>query len=393
MADKTNKKPRYVEKTKRELVALARLILSLVSSTSNILIAVEELKRYFPRLQVVIVDDELLPDKEAHAYPRRWIIKIRRGIYEGLLRGSSRGRWTLVHELAHVLLQHPGRPARSRNVLETMKTAAGRREREADTVTRSVLMPYDSMANLSAEQIKKASGVSTKAAARRFIEFSDAKSARDSVLRLRLKVREYTSEFDHREDIERQVFVVAKSLQEALQNQHDPREELLEPIKDNLFSTAVLVSAASGLLFDAYSSLKLDKYPAEYTAPAALALSILAICPIRTVGSKSSQHSMAANLQCAARAGLRLAGLPAIELENVPFVHSENKPLPHSCGFLDDIRALGQHLILNNSTVLTMENFPTYEIYNAAHDILWEDVHELEYVAKFFLVLSRARSA
>jgi len=392
MAKSTNKNAlRYVEKRDRELVALARLILRLIGSTSNILIAAEELKKYFPRLQVLVVDDDLLPEKEAHAYPQRWIVKIRRGIHEGLLRGASRSRWTLVHELAHVLLQHPGRPARNREVLETIKTAAGRREREADIVTRSILMPYESMANLTVDQIKKASGVGATSAARRFIEFSDARSARGAVQRHGLDIRQYTSEFGHRDDTENQFAIVAQTINEILRDHHAHGGDLLEPIKDNLFSTAVLVAAASGLLFDAYMSLKLDRYPAEFIAPAALALSILTVGAIRPVGDTPSQSSMPANLKCAAYASLKLANLPQLELEGFPFLHAEYRPDPHNCGFLEDVQAMGERLIVNNSTVLTLENFPVYEIYNATHDIRWEDVHELEHIAKFLLVLRRAR--
>jgi len=51
---------------------------------------------------------------------------------------------------------------------------------------------------------------------------------------------------------------------------------------------------------------------------------------------------------------------------------------------------MGERLIANSSTILTLENFPIYEIYNADHDICWVDVHELEYLAGYFLTLNRA---
>ena len=80
----------------------------------NLLIFFEDLRKIFPRLRMRIVEDAELPKAEAQAYPIYWIIKIRRGVYEGLLRGDKGARWTFAHELGHVLLQHPGRPHRQR---------------------------------------------------------------------------------------------------------------------------------------------------------------------------------------------------------------------------------------------------------------------------------------
>lgn len=390
MAEARSKKGPYVKKTKRELVALARLLLCLLKSTSNILVAIEELKKFFPRLQVLIVDDDLLPEFEALAYPSRWIIKVRRGIHEGLLRGSSRGRWTLVHELAHVLLQHPGRPARHRRVIETEKTLAGRIEREADIVTRSFLMPYDRMAELSVEQIKRISFASTKSIARRVIEFAEAKAARDAVCRRGLDLRQFTSEYGHREDVERQVGIVAHTICEVMRSAHLECNEPLEPIGNNIFSTAVLVAAASGLLFDAYGSMRLNRFSSRFVGAAALALAVLAIWPLRRIGGRAGQANLRANLRCAAQAALRFAALPPIELDSVPFLHAEFQPTPYDCFFLNDVRTAGEQLIINGSTVLTLENFAVYEIYNAAHDIRWEDIHEIEHLAGYFTILDRA---
>lgn len=387
---KSYKRSRYIERSEREIVALARLILRLLSTTINILIAIEELKKFFPRLQLIIVDDDLLPTAEAHANPKRWIIKIRRSIYDGLLRGSVRGRWTLVHELGHVLLQHPGRPARDPSAVENARTRAGRREREADKFTRSILMPFDRFSELPLEQIIRISGASQRSAERRIIEFAEAKAIREAVWRRGLDTRTFTSEFAHRPDLERQTAVIAQTLSEVLQSGQEEASNLIEPIKGNLFSTSVLVAAASGLLLDAYESLQPGRHPSRYTAAAALAMSILAICPLRPIGARTKQKLTGANLQCASKAALRLAGLPPVGADGLPFLHPQHKSPPYDCDFLQDVRLLGERLIQNPSTVLTLENFPTYEIYNVDHDIRWDDVHELDYLASYILVLTRS---
>lgn|ERR1700752_4019570 len=108
MQSKNNKaRPKYKKKTSKEIFEFSRIVLGLRRS-SNLIIALEELKQFFPRLRYRVVDDFLMPREEARAYPSKWLIKIRRSIYEGLLRGRSRGKWTLAHELGHVLLQAPG---------------------------------------------------------------------------------------------------------------------------------------------------------------------------------------------------------------------------------------------------------------------------------------------
>src|SRR5690242_13391715 len=109
MASQEYRKSRSrLSKSPKEILELSRIILHFIRFNSNVLLEFEELKRIFPRLRLKIVDDIDMPNEEARAYPKKWIIKIRRSIYEGLLCGLTRGRWTLLHELGHVLLQHPG---------------------------------------------------------------------------------------------------------------------------------------------------------------------------------------------------------------------------------------------------------------------------------------------
>jgi len=108
MSSGKKNKTKYIRKTPREIFLIARIMLRLSKSTSNIILFFEELKQVFPKLRFKVVDDSLMPNEEARAYPKSWLIWIRKSIYEGLIRGRVRGRWTLAHELGHILLQHPG---------------------------------------------------------------------------------------------------------------------------------------------------------------------------------------------------------------------------------------------------------------------------------------------
>jgi Zn-dependent peptidase ImmA (M78 family) len=388
---KSSNRAQFVERSERDIVALARLILSLLSSTSNILIAIEELKKFFPRLQVKVVDDDLLPKtREAHAHPKRWIIRIKRSIYEGLLRGSTRGRWTLIHELGHVLLQHPGRPARDIDVIENVRTKGGRIEREADKFARSILLPFDRFANSSLDNVIKESSASFKSAERRIREFAEARAIRAAIQRRGLDIRFYTSEFGHQERLERQIAIVAKSISETLQEDEIESSHLIEPIKNNIFSTSVLIGAASGLLLNAFESFTRKRCSSEWTEASVLALTIITICPLRPIGSLLKQKAPFSNLKCAMKAAGKVSNLTAGELNPPYFLLPENRQAPYESFFLREIENKGDRLIKSPSTVLTLEDFPLYEEYNENCDVIWDDIHTIEYLADYFYILDRS---
>jgi Zn-dependent peptidase ImmA (M78 family) len=384
-----NKKRRrepYIGKGERQVVALARLVLTLISTPPNFLIAVEELKRFFPKLKIRVVDDDLLPDKEAKANAKHWTIRIRRGIYQGLLCGSARGAWTLAHELAHILLRHPGQPARARQVVENTKTQAGRREREADTFARSVLLPFDRFSEIPTNEIQKVSGASARAIDRRVVEFAQAKTHRDILLRRGFDLKRYTVEFAHRKDTEKAFAATAEAIAQTLRMPFRESQTFVEPLKENIFSSAVLVAAASELLADAYETVRTHRPSSDFVRAAAVALAIVEVCPLRSVGAQ--QPILQANFRCAANAALRLSNLPLIEI-GMPFANTQRRRDGYTCGFLKEICETGENLIKDNSTILTLEDFSNYTEYNARHDIRWDEVHEIDYLADCLLALAR----
>lgn len=386
---KTGNKTPSIKRTERDVVAIARLVLTLISFTSNILVAIEELKVFFPRLKIRIVSDEQLPPTiEAHAHPKTWVIRIKRSIYEGLLRGATRGRWTLIHELSHVLLQHRGKPARDMQARETEKTLSGRQEREADMFTRSVLLPLDRFVDASLDRMISESGVSPKAARRRLDEFADSKDIKEALEKRGLSASLYTSEYGHRSNIERQVAAVANSIRGQLRSTPIEASALIEPVGNNLFSSSVLTAAASALLLDAYDSLaQRRKYPRRFIEAAVLALTVISICPIRPIGARVKAGAPQANLKCALEAARQIANLPSDKLMQPYFLCQEGAPA-YDCHYLKEIEEAGTRLIVERDTVLGLFNFPRYENYNESNDVLWDDIHHIEYIADHLYGLS-----
>jgi hypothetical protein len=137
-------------------------------------------KPYFPILQVVELalprveglEDLCLTigemgdmgDQHGLTFPERQEIRLRRDVYDGAYQGRGRDRFTLAHELGHLLLHsRPGLPRTLRDAsqVEVFRSS----EWQANTFAGSLLMPYEflrSTPNLGA--IAEACGVTIDAA-------------------------------------------------------------------------------------------------------------------------------------------------------------------------------------------------------------------------------------
>jgi Zn-dependent peptidase ImmA (M78 family) len=120
--------------------SLARLLRKILEihdqAAPNVLLAFEQLRKIFPRLRLRTVPDFSL-QKPARSHPANWTIRIRQSVYEALLRGQGLARWTLCHEIAHILRAHPGKPFRE----EIGKRRKNWKEREANVFVRQFLIP------------------------------------------------------------------------------------------------------------------------------------------------------------------------------------------------------------------------------------------------------------
>ena len=67
----------------------------------------EVLNFVFPGAWFQVFEDHDLPDVEARTFPDRQEIRLRNSVYEAATRGDGRSRFTLTHEIGH-LVMHKG---------------------------------------------------------------------------------------------------------------------------------------------------------------------------------------------------------------------------------------------------------------------------------------------
>lgn len=144
------------------------------------------LKELYPNFKLKIVNDSDLPRMEAKAYSAAFMLKIREGIMKALRSyGDSRSRFTVGHELGHLMLSHPGNQPRERPG-EKVSSENALLEHEANLFASEFLIPSNLFdPTLSTNEISRLFQVSTDAAARRrsetqttevkLLTFSDAR--------------------------------------------------------------------------------------------------------------------------------------------------------------------------------------------------------------------------
>jgi Zn-dependent peptidase ImmA (M78 family) len=131
------------------------------------------LHEVFPKFKLKVVKDTDLPNMEAKAYTNACILKVRDGIMNALRTyGDVRARFTVAHELGHLMLGHPGNQPRPRPKRE-FDAPLSILESEANTFASEFLMPSELIdRKFSNDRISRLFQVSIEAAARRRRELS-----------------------------------------------------------------------------------------------------------------------------------------------------------------------------------------------------------------------------
>lgn len=382
---KLGRNDNYIPRAK-PIVGISRLLHQMVGSTTNILDTLEEIKRLFPKLRIRIVADGLLPDDEARAYPKQWLIKIRKGMYEGLLRGDVRARWSLAHELAHILLQHPRRAlARSRGIESTDLF-----EREANLFAATLLAPYERAKHCSnPEEIRDVFGISLPAAKFRFDELKLEKRRRNMALERGLPSESFSIEAGCSSHLEKNAALVSSAMFETV-GDFAAKSILVEPLNSSLLGASLLTSAGSYLLLNAYLQFREAGFFSPYHEAAALASAILVIQPLRGARGTSA-HSKAiaeSNQQCARRA--------AAKLLNLELAHLDDTTLPQPAraaryafepSYLYSLVLSGSNLVDRTYLITTLINMPIYETYAKTNSLHEGEARELEFSANKFELL------
>lgn len=74
----------------------------------NLVEVLQKLASFNPRIRMVLVPDPKLPLVEARAEPNTRTIYLRQSVFDDLKRADPRARWTVAHEIGHVILKHKG---------------------------------------------------------------------------------------------------------------------------------------------------------------------------------------------------------------------------------------------------------------------------------------------
>jgi hypothetical protein len=136
--------------------------------------AVQRLEKNMRGFTLEIVEDDQLPYSEAQTVVEHKLIRIRRTIYEQLVRGDPRASFTMAEEFGHLALNHRG----TRNRMETRDFTASRdnpranaEERNAKYFAAVFLAPTEgAISSQSIEDLQSKFGLSAEAARHRFDE-------------------------------------------------------------------------------------------------------------------------------------------------------------------------------------------------------------------------------
>ena len=384
------KRPVREDFTAREIARFTRLIRKILSvhgqKAPNLLVVFEQLKKVFPKLRLRVVENTELPAAEARAYPAYWIIKIRRGIFEGLLRGDVGARWTFAHELGHVLLQHPGKPFR-------MRAASGSNivEQQAHIFAAQLLAPSDLAKKYkTAEEIALAFQISIEAARRRLSEIR--LEERSKAIGSRRSPHLNRNETSHLEDLG----ALICSAISATIAENRLASISVEPWKNNLFSTSLLTAKAAQLLLDAHESVRSTSVESGFMRAACVASAIFTVGPIREIGSNNTRSEEITRLNelCALKATGSLLGFDFGNLDNIVSMNKfRNAGMAFSFDYLTSLIQRGDRIIAGTSTILHFRDLPLYYDYNENNDISWREVHALENLAKIFVLWKAGRPA
>ena len=107
-----------------------------------------------------IVEPQDMQDMYGATNTETNVMKIRRDVYEGAIKGNPRDRFTLCHELGHYLLHRPELMSYARGSVPRFRDP----EWQANTFAGELMAPYDLVKNMSVKEISEKCGMSRQAA-------------------------------------------------------------------------------------------------------------------------------------------------------------------------------------------------------------------------------------
>jgi Zn-dependent peptidase ImmA (M78 family) len=139
------RKSKYLPKSPEQVRAIAQELRRQLGiqhqHAPDISLLFYRMRALYPKFKLKEVKDSDLPDMEAKAYSGAFMLKVREGIMNALRTyGDARSRFTVAHELGHLLLGHPGNQARGRPG-KKVSTAQMVLENEANLFASEFLIP------------------------------------------------------------------------------------------------------------------------------------------------------------------------------------------------------------------------------------------------------------
>lgn len=186
-----SKKLKYTPKTAEQIRAVAREARQRLGidkqHAPDLWAVLGKLPEKYPHFRLKIVPDAHLPHVEAKANSKAFVLKIRES-FETALKyyGDHRARFTVAHELGHLLLDHPGSQPRVRSYHSTDRPPTDAvLEKEANIFASEFLMPTNLVdSSKSPDEISRLFQVSVEAAARRSSELKDNSKGRKRLVSL-----------------------------------------------------------------------------------------------------------------------------------------------------------------------------------------------------------------
>lgn len=111
-----------------------------------------------------IVEYSQMPDKEGETTPSQNIIRIREDVYEKTVQGDGRARFTILHEIGHLLMHDNDRVALCRKSKDAPLKAYEDPEWQADVFAGELLIAEHLVKNMSVKEIEICCGASHAAA-------------------------------------------------------------------------------------------------------------------------------------------------------------------------------------------------------------------------------------
>ena len=121
-------------------------------------------KNAVPGFNYEIISKKEMPDKYGETFPDQKLILLREDVYLGAAKGNGRDRFTVAHEIGHLLLHQKDTISLPRLTPHKKIKRYENPEWQADAFAGELLMPAHLINGMSISEVQKQCGVSAKAA-------------------------------------------------------------------------------------------------------------------------------------------------------------------------------------------------------------------------------------